>query len=132
MEHQHQLSDENFDDVAAYEQVQRLFMAAVELPVESQFSWVESLTDIHPLIVKQVLAALKADAACGANSEESDGQAPALAETVHGNQGKHKKAAAECFPQSPTTKSLKRSIGAEWELFIGRGSTDLTEWLPSR
>ena len=107
MEHQHQLSGENSDDVAVYEQVQRLFMAAVELPVESQFSWIESLTDIHPLIVKQVLAALKADAMCGGNSEEPDRQASALAETVRGNQGKTQKSRSRVLPQIPNYQIME-------------------------
>lgn len=101
MEHQHQLSDENSDDVEAYEQVQRLFMAAVELPLEDRVAWVESQSDIHPLIVKQVLAALKADAVCGGDSEQSHSQDSALAATVHGSEGKTRQGGSRLFPQIP-------------------------------
>jgi predicted Ser/Thr protein kinase len=101
MEHQHKSSDESSGDVDSYSQVQRLFIAAVQLPPEDRVSWVESQPDVHPQIVKQVVAALKADAMCGGDTDESVSDDPALAATIHGNECESKQGRSRTFPQIP-------------------------------
>ena len=99
MEHQHQSPDENSDDVESYEQVQRLFITAVQLPREDRISWVETQPDINPQILKQVVAALKADAVWDEDSDESACDDPALAATVHGSQGETQQGRSRVFPK---------------------------------
>lgn len=101
MENRKHSPDGNHNDAASYALVQRLFLAAVELPEEDRISWVECQPDIDPQILKQVVAAVKADAAWGEGSDESVSDNPALAATVYGNQGETQQGRNRVFPQIP-------------------------------
>lgn len=101
MEHRHQSPDGSSDHADSYVQVQRLFMAAVELPREDRISWVEAQPGVHPQILKQVVAALKADAVWEDGSDESASDDPATAATVCGNRDETQHSRSRVFPQIP-------------------------------
>ena len=72
------------DDAEAHSQVERLFLAAVQLPQNERISWVKYQQDIDPRIAATVVAALQADILCaGDNDADALDQDPALTETVY-------------------------------------------------
>lgn len=70
-----------------YERIQQLFWLAVEKPPEGRVLWVNSLL-LPPEIARRLSAAVIADLGTDADTQESDDQNPALAETICATSGK--------------------------------------------
>lgn len=103
-------------DVEVYAQVQSLFTAAVELPMSERIPWVTGQAEVDPPIVKQVVAALKADAVCGGDQVESVDDDPALAVTVDSGLIETQQHRARVLPQIPNYEIIEE---------IDRGGTGI-------
>ena len=76
--------DHGRDEAEAHSQVERLFLAAVQLPPDERISWVQGQQDIDPGIAATVVAALQADILCaGDDDKDAADQHRALAGTVY-------------------------------------------------
>jgi tRNA A-37 threonylcarbamoyl transferase component Bud32 len=73
--------------VRDYERIQGLFWLAVEKPPEERVLWVNRQL-LPPEIARRLLAAVMADLRADADTQESDDQDPALAETICATSGK--------------------------------------------
>ena len=121
-----------------FARVQELFWQAVALPAEERIAWVQQQR-LPSHFARQVIAAVEVDLADNADTQESDGHNKALAETIQYGVEQHPVTDCQPFFVRPascrrfqTTKSLKRSIAAEWASSTEHASFALTVLSPSK